>query len=442
MRSLRRRVCIVGTGYIGVATAIGLAELGHDVTGYDITRERVVGLAAGVTPYRETGLGARLKAQLTAGNVHFFESLEHATDGADFIIICVGTPSMPDGAADLSALDVVVTQLGALPLGDATVVLRSTVPCGTTDKVDAALWRQRVLYAPEFLREGRALEDFLNPDRIVIGATSSAAALEYAALFSGLTCPVITTTYRDAELIKAYSNVFLAMKISFANEVANFCDEAGADAPTVLEAIGADKRIGAQFLHPGIGFGGPCFEKDLRSVQRQAANFGVESALVSTTLRINQCQPVHIVDMLEESLGGLNGFRIAVWGLTFKAGTDDVRDSLALRIVDDLRRRGAHVVAYDPAVPGPHTMVRCELASSALAAIDGADGLLVLTEWSEFAAIAPREIHTRLRHKVVVDGRNLLDGAALAATGVRYRGVGRRIVENLSVHEPLPAAAV
>jgi UDPglucose 6-dehydrogenase len=422
---IRKKICIVGTGYVGMASAIGFAELGHIVTGYDIDIERVRGLQRGVTPYREAGIEEALRVNLAAGRITFHEELAAAGAGADYVVVAVGTPSLPNGSADLSAVHAAVEALVPVISEDAVIVLRSTVPVGTTDRL-ADAHDATFVYAPEFLREGSALHDFLNPDRIVIGAETDGEADGYAALLESLGRPTLPTTYRNAELIKGFSNAFLALKISFANEVANFCDAVDADALAVLRGVGHDRRIGTAFLTPGIGFGGPCFEKDVKALHHAAGQLNVRRELLAATMRVNAAQPQYILGMLEEELGGLAGTHIAVWGLAFKAGTDDVRDSIAVRIVNELVARGALVVAYDPAVAEAPPEIRCELRHSAMDAIEQADALLVLTEWDEFAGISPWSIAKRLVRGVVVDGRNILDPQAISATGLRYRGVGRR----------------
>jgi UDPglucose 6-dehydrogenase len=422
---IAKKICIVGTGYVGMASAIGFAGLGHDVTGYDIDIERVRGLQRGVTPYREAGIEEALRGNLAAGRIAFHEDLDAAGAGADYVVIAVGTPSRPDGSADLSAVHAAVEALVPVISKDAVIVLRSTVPVGTTDRLSDA-HDVTFVYAPEFLREGSALHDFLHPDRIVIGAESESDAEGYAALLESLGRPAIATTYRNAELIKGFSNAFLALKISFANEVATFCDAVDADALAVLRGVGHDRRIGTAFLTPGIGFGGPCFEKDVKALHHAAGKLGVGRELLAATMRVNLAQPKYIVGMLEEELGELAGTHIGVWGLAFKAGTDDVRDSIAVRIVSELTARGAHTVAYDPAVSEVPPEIRCELRHTAMDAIEHADALLVLTEWDEFASISPWAIAKRLVRGVVVDGRNILDPQAISATGLRYRGVGRR----------------
>ncbi|MGP6190477.1 MAG: UDP-glucose dehydrogenase family protein [Vulcanimicrobiaceae bacterium] len=422
----RPKICIVGTGYVGMASAIGLAELGCDVKGYDIIPERVLGLRAGITPYREAGIEDMLRRNLEAGRLDFVADHDEAVHDAEIVIICVGTPSTSDGSADLRALNASIRALRNGPLApDAVVVIRSTVPPGTSDLLAATLaGRAEVIYAPEFLREGSAVVDFLGPDRTVVGASSVQAAARYARLFEALQAPVVVTTRRNAELIKLGSNAFLAMKISFANEIANMCDAVDAEADDVLRAIGYDRRIGSMFLMPGIGFGGPCFEKDLKNYQRAAARLGVRSELVSATLRVNELQPRRVVDLLEEELGSLAGARIGVWGVTFKAGTDDTRDSLAIRCLEDLSERGASVRVFDPVVAMAPLPERCSFAPSALEAAE-CDALAVLTEWPVFRDVAPALLAACVRSGLVVDGRNHLDAERLVAAGMRYRGVGR-----------------
>jgi UDPglucose 6-dehydrogenase len=417
-------ICIVGTGYVGMASAVGFAELGHVVRGYDIVPERVRSLQAGVTPYREAGIEELLCKHLRTGKIRFTEDLADAVRGAKYIIVAVGTPARDDGSADLSAVEDAIGRITPLRSPGATIVLRSTVPPSTTERL-AGKTGANIIYAPEFLREGSAVKDFLNPDRVIVGAEPEETAKGYASLLEVLGCPIIVTSYRNAELIKGFSNAFLALKISFANEVANLCDALDADAQHVLHGVGKDRRIGTAFLSPGIGFGGPCFEKDVRSFHRVAQENGVGRELLEATLRVNARQPKRIVEILDQELAGLRDARVAIWGLAFKAGTDDIRDSLAIRIIDHLIERGATPVAYDPAVRVP-APVACELAPSALAALERADALLILTEWPEFKEVPPWALAAHLRRRIVVDGRNLLDPDAVAAAGLRYRGVGRR----------------
>ncbi|MDB5039619.1 MAG: UDP-glucose dehydrogenase [Candidatus Eremiobacteraeota bacterium] len=419
--------CIVGTGYVGMACVIGLAELGHSVHGYDVQLDRIERLRHGLTPYREAGIETLLRKHLAKGSVAFFDTLEAAATDAAIIVVAVGTPSRDDGSADLSAIETAIDALAALEFRRRpTIVIRSTVPPGTCDRFSERIERWGdLVYAPEFLREGSAVPDFLNPDRIVVGASTPGAAVPYVRLFEALQRPVLFTSRVNAELIKCCSNAFLALKISYANEVANLCDALYAGADDVLRGIGYDRRIGGDFLNPGIGFGGPCFEKDVKSIHHVAGQFQTGRELFSATLNVNASQPIRVVDVLEAELGDLAGREIGVWGLAFKSGTDDIRDSLAFRILDDLGRRGARVLAFDPAVPVAPLQNHCRLVPSALDAAS-ADALLVLTEWPMFAQIDPHEYAPLVRQGLVIDGRNVLDAHRVINAGLRYRGVGRR----------------
>lgn len=426
---MTRPVCIIGSGYVGLASAIGLAELGCTIVGYDVIPDRVAGLRNGIAPYREAHVDELLQKHLNRRRIRFTSDYAEAVRGAGMILVSVGTPALDDGSADLRGLWRCAYALAESDLSACeAIVIRSTVPPGTSDDIAAIIGhRAPVLYAPEFLREGSAVADFLAPDRTVVGADDLAASIAYARLFEPLGTPVMLTTRRNAELIKAASNAFLALKISFANEVANLCDALGADSDEVLRGVGYDRRIGNAFLMPGIGFGGPCLERDLKSLRRIADARNVPFHLAQAALSANEHQPTRIVELVSEELGQVRGSKIAVWGLAFKAGTDNVRESLAVRIVRDLIGRGATIAAFDPAVRAISLPDGATLAPSAVAALQGADALLVLTDWPEFARISPATIAHNLKGLVVVDGRNVLDPQRIAAAGLRYRGVGRAV---------------
>jgi UDPglucose 6-dehydrogenase len=421
-----RPVCIIGTGYVGMACTLGLAELGWNVHGYDILTDRIEKLKRGIPPYREAGIAESLREHIDNDRIHFFDKIEPAARDAEIVIVAVGTPAREDGSADLSALRTAIEQLSTVEFTSwPTIVIRSTVPPGTSDSLAAFVepWADLV-YAPEFLREGSAVRDFLNPDRIIVGTEQPSLAVRYVHLLERLGKRVVFTSRCNAELIKSCSNAFLALKISFANEVANLCDALGATSDDVLRGIGYDQRIGSEFLRPGIGFGGPCFEKDVKSMAHVAGQHGLGRELFSATLRVNEAQPGKIIEMLEAEMPSLADATIGIWGLAFKANTDDVRDSLAVRIVDELGRRGARMVAYDPAVKVTQLPPGSRLVTTALEATH-CDALLVLTEWPEFAAIDPLKYATNISRRVVVDGRNVLDLARVAGAGLTYRGVGR-----------------
>ncbi len=424
--AIAKPVCIIGTGYVGLACTLGLAELGWTVRGYDVLPERIERLRRGIPPYREPGLAESLRKHLDNERIAFFDRIDVAARDCEIVVVAVGTPARDDGSADLGALWAAIEQLSMVQFsGWPTIVVRSTVPPGTSDMLAAVVapWADLV-YAPEFLREGTALSDFLNPDRIIVGSAHPTEAVRYVQLLQRLEKRVVFTSRCNAELIKGFSNAFLALKISFANEVANLCDAIGGTADDVLRGIGYDRRIGSDFLRPGIGFGGPCFEKDVRSLAHVAEEYGVRRELLSATLRVNEAQPMKVLSLLERDLHTLGGATIGVWGLAFKAGTDDVRDSLALKIVEELSRRGARTVVYDPAVRVTPLPSGSRLVTSALEATH-VDALLVLTEWPEFARIDPVTYAKNIERSVVVDGRNVLDSSRVAAAGLTYRGVGQ-----------------
>lgn len=439
MRSAKS-ITVIGTGYVGMACAISLSEQGFVVTGHDSNSERILALQQGVAPYKEDDLEEALAEQLRVGRLSFTTNVFPAVHAADAIIICVNTPTSQSGHADLRDLDTVVAQLQQCDLSDHVfVAVRSTVPPGTSDGVARALQgRAHVVMTPEFLREGHALSDTRNPSRNIIGAESVELAGRYARMLKLDDAPTVLTTRVNAELAKLAANSFLAMKITFANEVANLTEAFGGDARDVLQGIGLDSRIGSAFLQPGIGFGGPCFTKDLKSYRAVAEQRQTASELVCATLAANAHQPLRVVDKLEQELGGLRGALIGVWGLTFKAGTDDVRYSLAQDIIDELGTRGAQVRVYDPKAvraPLPQFVQRLDSALEAARA----DALLVLTEWPEFAMVDVAKVAVALRRHVVVDGRNLLDGQRYADEGVRYIGVG---IKYLPIARPVPVQSI
>ena len=437
---IARSIAVVGTGYVGMACAISLSEQGFRVTGHDVNRERILALQQGVTPYKEDGLEEALAVELQSGRLSFTTSLLTAVHAADVVIICVNTPTTANGEADLSDLETVISDLQSCDLAESVfVAVRSTVPPGTCDRLARALHgRAHVVMTPEFLREGRALADTRNPSRNVIGAESAALAGQYALLLNLDDAPIVLTTRINAELTKLASNSFLAVKITFANEVANLTEAFGGDVREVLHGIGMDQRIGSAFLQPGIGFGGPCLTKDLKSYEAVAAQKGVATQLVSATLAANRTQPLLIVDKLERELQSLAGATIGVWGLTFKAGTDDVRYSLAQGIIAELTARGAQVLVYDPKARATELPFNAVRVAHALDAAN-TDALLLLTEWPQFAALPVAEVAALIKRKLIVDGRNLLDGERYAAAGVRYFGVG---VTHMPSNRPVPRLPV
>ncbi|HVQ44194.1 MAG TPA: UDP-glucose/GDP-mannose dehydrogenase family protein [Candidatus Saccharimonadia bacterium] len=417
-------VAVIGTGYVGLTTGACLASLGHDVVCVDVDERKIEQLRAGHMPIMEAGLEELVQAGVAAGRLRFVVGAAGVVGDRRVVMMCVPTPQAADGSANLSYLMAATAEIKDHLAPGAVVVNKSTVPVGTAERVAQALGRADVAVAsnPEFLREGTAVADFLGPDRIVIGSADPAAARVVAGLYGGVEAPVMLVDARTAELIKYASNAFLATKISFANSISAISEELGANAHDVLAGVGADSRIGPQFLQPGPGWGGSCFPKDTQALMGLAASVGYEFELMQAVVRANAAQTERMVELVRRLAGGrLAGARVAVWGLSFKAGTDDTRESPALRVIAALLAAGATVAAYDPAASAPAGVIA---AASALEAADGADVLAVLTEWPEFAAVSPAEVAQRLAHRRVLDTRRLLDAEAYTGFGFTMHIVG------------------
>lgn len=420
-----------------MAAMLGLAELGWGVNAYDGVPDRVRKLQQGTSPYREPGLEDVLRTHLGNGRLALCESLAGATKGVEAIVVAVPTPHREDGSTDLNGLTAAIEALARQHLSTwPTVVVISAVPPGTSDRLAELVrgWGELV-YAPAFLREGSALHDFLHPDRIVVGSENAAAAVSYVRLLEELQKPVLLTSRASAELIECGSHAFLALKAGFANEIANLCDALSATSDDVLRGIGYDRRIGSQFLSPGLAE--PRFEHDVKRIEHAAAAHNMGREIVSATLRVGAEQARRMVELVESVVDGLPGLTIGVWGLVSRAGTDDVRSSRAMRIVECLAERGANVVAYDPAVHVANLPDGSRLVQTALEASD-ADVLLVLTDWPEFQSISPRMYAARVRRGVVIDGRNALDAERVTSAGLTYRGVGRAVATK---HPPVSFAS-
>ncbi len=423
------RITVVGAGYVGLTTAACFASVGHDVTCADVVPEKVDVLSRGEVPIFEAGLADLVRDGLRRHRLRFVLGAAAAVPGAEFVYLCVPTPQGPDGSADLSYIRDAAAQIGPVLEPGSVVVNKSTVPVGSAQIVEEVLRRDdvRVVSNPEFLREGSAVHDFLNPDRIVIGCDDPATAARVASLFEGIPAPVIVTDPASAETIKYASNAFLAAKVSFANAVANVCEAVGADVRDVLLGMGTDKRIGFEFLRPGPGYGGSCFPKDTSALIRIAADAGYDFGLLRGVVAVNEEQFDRVAaKAVRMADGSVEGKLVAVWGLAFKAQTDDLRSSPALEVVGRLTSHGARVRAFDPAVPtdtdlGPGV----EVCADPYAACDGASLLVVLTEWDEFRRLDLGKVAQLLRTPAVLDARNLLDPAALRRRGFVYEGIGR-----------------
>jgi len=428
-------ISVVGAGYVGLTTAACLAHLGHEVVCADIDAERVARLRKGEVPILEDGLVALITEGLAAKRLSFVVGAAVAARGADVVFLCVQTPQGEDGSANLTFVESVAREIAPVLVPRAIVVNKSTVPVGSTRFVQRVLAEagttEHVTVAsnPEFLREGQAVHDFLHPDRIVIGCEDPESAVRVSELYRGVHAPVLVTDPASAEMIKYASNAFLATKISFINAIANLCEAVDADVREVAIGMGYDARIGFQFLHPGPGFGGSCFPKDVAALLHTARDAGYDFQLLDGVVEVNRGQHDRIVDKVRVAAGGsLTGAEVAVWGLTFKADTDDLRDSPSLVVARKLIEGGAAVRGYDPVageaagVLMPELDVRADPYEAAV----GADVVALLTEWEELRWLDFERVRSLMRHPAVVDARNLLDPAAMRRRGFEYTGVGRR----------------
>ena len=423
-------IAIIGTGYVGLTSGACFAHLGHDVVCADVDTDKVARLSAGEVTTVEVGLGDLVAEGRTAGRLRFTDDVADAVAGREVVVLCVPTPHAPDGSVDLSAVEAAATAIGPALEPGAVVVDKSTVPVGTTHLVAGLLDRDDVTVAsnPEFLREGTAVADFLGPDRIVVGADDDRTREVVRSLYDGVDAPVVLTDPASAETIKYAANAFLVTKLSFANAIAAVCEAVGADIDDVVLGLGYDDRIGANYLRPGPGWGGSCFPKDSRALIHQAGQAGYDFRFLDSAIEVNRQQFDRMVDKVRRAVGGdLAGRTVAVWGLTFKAGTDDLRDSPALEVVDRLLAAGAAVQAHDPTVAVHRNPVPAavELATDPVAACVGADVLVVLTEWPEYAAVDPAAAVAGLVGQAVVDARNLLDPGPWRTLGCGFEGVGR-----------------
>ncbi len=425
------KIAVIGTGYVGLTTGACFAALGHDVVCADIDEEKIRRLDAGEIPILEAGLDQLVAEAVDAGRLRFVLGAARAAADCEFAYLCVPTPQGEDGSADLSYIEAAARQIAPVLPSESVVVNKSTVPVGSTRVVEKALGRDDVAVVsnPEFLREGSAVHDFMHPDRIVIGADDQSAAIKVASLYLGVTAPLVVTDPASAETIKYAANSFLATKISFINAVAAICEAVGADINDVALGIGYDKRIGSDFLKPGPGYGGSCFPKDTRAMVKIAEEGGYDFHLLRGVIQVNDEQYDRTAEKAVQLMDGeVEGRTVAAWGLTFKARTDDLRESPSLEVLGRLAARGAKVKAYDPAVPVDRRSGQLdgiEVVADPYEACDGADVLLVLTEWDEFKWLDLDEVKARLARPAVVDARNLLDRAALQRRGFSFRGVGR-----------------
>lgn len=431
------KVCVIGAGYVGATTSVTLAALGHDVVGVDADPRKAELLGRGTLPFFESGLEELLREMIAAGRLRFTGNGSQAIQDCEVVFTAVGTPSAPDGSADLTAVWEVARQIGRTITDYTVVVNKSTVPVGTGERVEGIVRQELqgrgadvpfdVVSNPEFLREGKALEDALHPDRVVIGAASQRAREVMARLYADVVAPVLWTTVRDAEMIKYASNAFLATKISFVNELARLCERTGADIRQVARGMGMDGRIGQAFLQAGVGYGGSCFPKDVDALLHLARVNGERLGLLESVAEVNRTQTGWYLEKVRRVLGDLAGKRVAVLGLTFKPGTDDIREAPALRILAALLDEGAQVCAYDPQGMAAvrKLLPSIEYASDAYAAMERAEAVLLVTEWQELVELDWQRAFGQVKDGVVFDGRNALDADRMTAAGWRYYGVGK-----------------
>ena len=440
------RVCIFGTGYVGLVTGTCLAEVGHDVVCVDIDAAKVDGLNNGVIPIYEPGLTPMVKANHAAGRLRFTTDAAQGIAHGDTIFIAVGTPPDEDGSADLKYVLAVARTIGQHLQKPAVVVDKSTVPVGTADKVRTAITEVLahrgediafdVVSNPEFLKEGAAVEDCMRPDRIVIGADNPAAIEKLKRLYAPFNRNherIVTMDVRSAELTKYAANAMLATKISFMNEIANIAEQVGADVEMVRKGIGSDPRIGWHFIYPGAGYGGSCFPKDVQALAKTAQQYGVHPRLLDAVEAVNDAQKGHLFELMERHYGsaaGLRGKTIALWGLAFKPNTDDMREASSRRLLQQLWEAGAKVQAYDPEAMDETRRIFGERSDFALCdsdgdALRGADALVVVTEWKQFRSPDFARLKAVLADGVVFDGRNLYEPADVEAVGLAYYGIGR-----------------
>jgi UDPglucose 6-dehydrogenase len=421
------KIVVIGLGYVGITTTVGMGQLGHEVIGYDINADRVTLLAQAKAPIHEDGLENALESLTQSGRVSFTHSYQEVSGyRAEYFFICVPTPQDASGAANLTFVLAAAKELSQIAPANAIVVLKSTVPVGSGERVKQALSRSDIHVAsnPEFLREGSALHDFMNPDRIIVGASSEQVSTRVLDLYGDIETKKIATSIESAELVKYSTNAYLAMRISFVNDLAALCEKVGVSVEDLVDGLGSDSRIGPSFLSPGPGWGGSCFPKDTRALISVASDFGLDLPLIGAALESNEASLSRVVENIKELAGGsLEGKIIGVWGLAFKANTDDIRESPAMNIVARLLARGSEVKAFDPIAVAPNASGFSQVGTAELAA-EGVEVLAVLTEWPEFAQVDPVKVSNSMRVKAVMDARRVLPVDAWGSAVDNFRVLG------------------
>ena len=427
-------ICVIGTGYVGLVTGVIFADLGNEVICVDKLEAKVAQLNRGEMPIYEPGLEELVQRNAEEGRLTFTTDLDSAVRKSEIIYICVGTPPREDGSTDMSQVEGAARGVAAAMDRYKVIVNKSTVPVGTGSFVREVIETNRrrnvdfdVVSNPEFLREGSAIQDALNPDRIVIGAPNQIVALKVLELYAPLERPMIITDVASAELIKYASNAFLAVKISFANSIANICEAVNADVIQVMKGVGQDRRIGPAFLNAGLGYGGSCFPKDSSSLLHTAKSVGYAFPILEATIQTNDEQPKRFIKKIETEIGGFKGKKIALLGLAFKANTDDMRDAKSLDVIAAVLADGGEVVAFDPIAMDNCKRIFPQItyAKSSFEAAEGADAVVVVTEWNEFKQINLEKLKAAMKGQYVFDGRNLYDPDKMRRAGFVYHGIGR-----------------
>jgi UDPglucose 6-dehydrogenase len=433
-RFIMRQMCVIGVGYVGLVTGACFADLGNRVIALDINEERIKNLKKGVMPIYEPGLEELVERNLHAGRLSFTTSYAEALKGAEFAFIAVGTPSGDNGEADMQYVAAAAKSIAKNMTAPLIIINKSTVPIGTGDWVADIVTEAQpepvpfsVVSCPEFLREGVAIADFMNPHRTVIGSLHRDAAEKVAQLHLPLRAPILITDLRTAEMIKYASNAFLATKISFINEVADICETLGADVKEVAAGMGYDKRIGAAMLDAGLGWGGSCFPKDVKALAFMAEEKGVEPRILNTVTKANYDRRGKVVRLVEEMAGGLMGKTIGLLGLAFKPNTDDMREAASIDIARGFLEAGANVRAYDPVAMdnARHHLPAVKMMDDPYKLAEGCDALVVVTEWNEFKNLDLAKVRDGMKNPVLFDGRNIYEPAEMRALGFTYRGIGR-----------------
>jgi UDPglucose 6-dehydrogenase len=430
-------IAVIGTGYVGITTAASLGELGHQVIGVDIDKRKIQQLQKGILPIYEPGVEPLIQKQLKEGTLQFTTNIKEGINNAEVVFIAVGTPSLPDGHPNMTYVEEVADEIGRTIETPKIIVNKSTVPVGTADRVREIIGRELgnrkiqadidIVSNPEFLQEGKALEDARRPDRIILGCVTEFAKTKMLEMYKDIDAPKFITSPRNAEMIKYASNAFLAAKISFINEIAKLCHELSVDVTDVAKGMGMDQRIGHHFLRAGIGFGGSCFPKDVSALQAMAMNSNMEMSILREVQKVNKAQPGWFVNQISQALKELRGKRIALLGLSFKPDTDDIREAPSLKLIPQFMQQGAFVIAYDPIV---NIKIKDRfpdliLAKSAYDAAQSADAVVLCTEWQELVQLDWERVRQVMRGQHVFDGRNALDPIKIRSLGLKYWGVGR-----------------